>query len=244
MGVGIIFMFWSGSRTGILTGIIGLAVLLRTRIGLWLGVGIVCAILIMIGMHFLGDQITGTAHLFATNDSRSVVWGRLWNAFLANPLIGNHNEGEAGESSYLSVAACFGLYGLLPMLLTLSLIWNEARKLNRARSNFGSGGLLPNIVLAWILSISLVWAFECYLIGTTTDFVFTLYIMLAIMTFLMDPPMMRLMQMEQASQMPYNAAAGYQAYWDSDGMELHDPLLGHSVPAPGAWEEQLIGNYR
>lgn len=196
--VALILIIWSGSRTGAMLSIVGMAMFFRARLGLWLRVLAVGGVLLLAGLQTFGDQLAGSAHLFATNNSRAHTWSVLWDSFVQHPLFGTGTGGNAGENSYLSVACSYGiLFGVIPLAIALWQLVKGAWRVNGLRAYLGTSSVVPRLVPAWVVTMMLAWMFEAYLVGTTTDFVATLYIILAIMAALHDPNFIYLLQMEE-----------------------------------------------
>jgi hypothetical protein len=183
----VIFLVWTGSRTGIIATLVGVLLFFRAKLGRFLGVGILVGIFVLLSMQIYTESTAGFTDLFARGDTRSHVWGLLIQGFLDNPMWGSMTEQfGAAESSYLSVAGSLGLYGVIPLATFMAITARQLYKLERARKYLGDEIMLANLVTAGIISLAVGAIFEGYLLGLLAFPVFVLYIYLALLRFLLD----------------------------------------------------------
>jgi hypothetical protein len=123
LAINLLFLIWTGSRTGGLMFIIGLMSILYARIGKAVLLFPV-ALLVVWGLAALATALEINANLerFVSleNTRQGVIAGQL-TAIVENPLIGVGWRGEAisTENSYLGG---FGAYGIIYFLLTVVLL--------------------------------------------------------------------------------------------------------------------------
>ncbi len=119
----VVLVGWTGSRTGTLMTMIGLAAVLYTR----LGRTIIFAPFVVAGvfgiitlMESAGIKL-GLDRLTSTHDTRSEAWGVLLDSAMENPVFGVGTRGAgAAENSFLLATASYG-FGSLATLLVLAL---------------------------------------------------------------------------------------------------------------------------
>ncbi len=131
VSIGVVyFLILTGSRTGLLMGVISILLFYRNNGGAWFRIVCLVAIIAAIAIPFLqpenlsasstGIDSTVSDRFTTYNNSRSGVIDGMLNSFSENILFGTPMQGERmgyGENSWLSVAANLGLAGLIPMLL-------------------------------------------------------------------------------------------------------------------------------
>jgi hypothetical protein len=169
----IIMLVWSGSRGGVLMALVGVALLFRVKLGRLAVGGAVVAIFVMLAVTWIfPEHNVLSEHLLSTEDTRTGVWLRLggtfwkarWRADSGEPAFPRRGCLAIGESSYLSIAARFGLVCLIPFGLSMFYIARASLRLERSRREFADV-LLPDLVNAGIVQILLGAVFEGYLLG-------------------------------------------------------------------------------
>lgn len=120
LGINLLLLAWTGSRTGIGMFAIGSVGVLYTRLGravLFMPVALVLAyvgfkiILSVTGMEIGVDRIA------STENTRGYAWWKLYTTGMENPLFGvGLEEAEKSENSWLYAFAAFGL-GMLSLTL-------------------------------------------------------------------------------------------------------------------------------
>lgn len=123
IAINLLFLGWSGSRTGGLMFMIGLMAVLYSRIGKAILLLPVAVVLLWM-LSLLADALQIGANLerfVSTNNTRDWVWTGMLEAAFENPLIGvGWRSGEIGtENSYLGALSA---YGILYFILTISLL--------------------------------------------------------------------------------------------------------------------------
>jgi hypothetical protein len=125
-GLNLVFLLWTGSRTGMGIFTLGAASVLVSRFSRVILLVPIVAGIVMVTLTLLGDaasDISSTAdRLTSTEDSRTHAWGAMWQVFVDNPVIGGgpgkEERGGRSENSYLYGLAAFGAgMGLLLLML-------------------------------------------------------------------------------------------------------------------------------
>lgn len=183
----LVFLVWTGSRTGLLMSVIGLGLVFRARIGRMLGATIVIGVFTLLSFQIYSESTLSITGMFIRGDTRSQVWRGLFERFLENPFAGEVGEmWSVGESSYLSTAANSGLIGLLPLALFVgATVWGLFG-LQRVRRRLGEEVMLADLITASLVSLLVGAIFEGYLLGTMTFQVFCLYAYIALMRFVRE----------------------------------------------------------
>ncbi|HMN42084.1 MAG TPA: hypothetical protein PKE29_14665 [Phycisphaerales bacterium] len=121
--VNLLFLVWTGSRTGGLMFVLGLSLVLYTRIGnavLLMPIGV----LLVWGLSYLADALQISSNLqrfISTENTREGVLSGQIRAALENPILGaGWRSGTVGtENSYLGA---LGAYGIICFFIILCLL--------------------------------------------------------------------------------------------------------------------------
>lgn len=187
VGCLVLFLIWTGSRTGLLMTLVALGLLFRTRIVRGMGVVLICGIFFLAASLVFSEGTADAGRLISTKDTRTHNWKMLAEEFLSSPLTGIvHDDVDIAEMSYLSIAArCgvagIGLFAVFGVLAGISIITIQHEK-----HELGEYALLGDLVTAGLVSLAVGANFEGFLLGTLTNQIFVLYIYLAILAFLLD----------------------------------------------------------
>jgi hypothetical protein len=189
LGMSVAFILMSGSRAAVIVSIFGVIVFFRRRLGQFLLASLVAVGVLLVGIQLLGIGDSISSHLFSTDNSRAEAWRRLWQEFLSRPLIGVGTESAAGESSYLSVLAQYGLIGSIPFFIAIWLMLRDSVRIVRKRGQFAFGkhAILADVAVATLIEILVSGVFDNHLMATLSPAVFLIYLFLAIYAFLLDP---------------------------------------------------------
>jgi uncharacterized membrane protein YbaN (DUF454 family) len=174
------FLLQTGSRTGLLMGMISILLFYRNNGGAWLKVILFIGISAALLMPFLGtDSVTSSVGISSsvsdrftsTNNTRAEVWNYMLADFSNNIVFGVPLYGERlgyGENSWLAAGAALGLVGFIPMLLMgwecVKMIWQLNQLGNRNRYYF----FQSSAVMAGLGSLLLGSIFEPFLLGNIT----------------------------------------------------------------------------
>ncbi|HEY1684503.1 MAG TPA: O-antigen ligase family protein [Tepidisphaeraceae bacterium] len=186
----LVMLLWTASRTGALMAATGIVLLFRHRVGRLLGAGILVGILVLIVLNFTSSESSSQieySRLISTQDTRSYVWSGLLRQFAENPIMGilPNSEIELGESSYLSVAARFGLIGLVPLLIAMWMTVPSLLKLQRVKRSFPDP-MLADFVLAAFGQIFIGAFCEGYLASILQVMIFIIYCCYTLAAFLLE----------------------------------------------------------
>ncbi len=126
LAINLLFLMWTGSRTGALMLVVGAAGVLYTRIGRAIALLPLAAIMFW-GLWYLSDLLqigSSVERLVSSENTREGVWSRQIEAALSSPLFGiGWTEAIGGsESSYLGG---FAAYGIVFLLLVLTLLFGS-----------------------------------------------------------------------------------------------------------------------
>jgi hypothetical protein len=141
IGINLLFVAWTASRTGVLMLVLGAAFVLYNRLGklvLLLPVGGV----LLFGLSFLADELQITSNierLTSTENTRAGVWSAQLANIMESPIIGvGWHETGGSESSWLGGFAGYGLGMFLLMVAFLAWsmwrcasLWIRRRRLPR-----------------------------------------------------------------------------------------------------------------
>jgi hypothetical protein len=173
------FLLLTGSRTGLLMGVVSILLFYRNNGGVWFRVIFFLAILAALVMPFLqpealsssstGIDASVSARFTSTNNSREGVWDGMWSAFMDNILFGVPLEQGGrlgyGENSWLAVGAALGLVGFIPMIMmgweSVKMIWQLIQLSNRNSYYF----FQSSVVIAGLGSMLVGSCFEPFLLG-------------------------------------------------------------------------------
>lgn len=121
LGVDIILLGWTGSRTGLGMTVLAVTGVLYARFGraiLWLPVIALLAVLTFEAFKALGLTI-GFERLASTENTRAAAWSNLLQNGLSSPVIGMGVEGAGdSENGYLYGFAAYG-FGMVLLILAL-----------------------------------------------------------------------------------------------------------------------------
>jgi hypothetical protein len=179
--VSVYFLLLSGSRTGLIMGVVSILLFYRNNGGAWIRVILFLAIAAALIVPFLGaDSLSSSStgidasvsdRFTSNNDSRAGAWNGMWNGFSNNILFGTPLQGDRlgyGENSWLAAGDQLGLVGFIPMLLmgweSLKLIWQLNQLGNRDSYYF----FQCSTVIAGLGSMLIGSCFEAYLLGNIT----------------------------------------------------------------------------
>ncbi|XVJ60973.1 MAG: hypothetical protein HEQ23_16920 [Tepidisphaera sp.] len=118
------YCLWTGSRTCILVTGTGTLFVLYSRIGRFVLLLPVLAVVLLAGYQLagsLGLSSSAVERLVSTQNTRETVWKILLEDAFQNPIFGSgFNETRANENSYL---VAFGAYGVFVGTLVLTLLF-------------------------------------------------------------------------------------------------------------------------
>lgn len=133
-----IFVLWTGSRTGALVTLIGLAFVFYSRIGRAVIFAPVIAVFgygLLVLATDMGVKF-GFERLVSTDDTRSVAWMTLLNTGLSSPMFGvGTTYAGASENSFLFGFAAYGVGVVFLLFIAMVVTMVVCVKLLAARSS-------------------------------------------------------------------------------------------------------------
>ncbi len=212
VGIMVVFLLWSGSRTCVGMAAISLIVLFRFQFRRVLLMALVGGISVAAVFYFYrGTDDIVNEHLISTEDTRSAVWAGQFHDFMRAPLFGSLEQGSfgVGENSYLATASNFGIFGTAPLLLSVGLTsWGMIR-LWRCRARLGQHAMLAELIVAGLLAAGVGALFEGYLVATLAFPMYFVYIYQGMLYFLLQ-----VAESPQFVQVPASAMQEYDDYID------------------------------
>lgn len=127
LAINLLFLVWTGSRTGALSFVVGASFVLYSRIGKAVLLLPVAALLVW-GLFTLAVELKiyeNLERLVSTENTREQVWTNMLTNALENPLIGvGFSDAGGSENSYLLGFASYGIaYFLMTIILLLGSMW-------------------------------------------------------------------------------------------------------------------------
>lgn len=187
LGFCTIFLLWTGSRTGLLSVIVGLTVLFYDKVS---RLAIVIALLAAStfgALQVFSDSLEHANRLVSTQDTRSAAWIRMYETYTNNFVWGIPNfNGSSGECTYLSIAAGMGTFGVVFMIIFLICTTVFLYSLLKNKHLLGEYSRMANLIASGIITILVACLLDDYLLGTTTWQTYFLYTYFAIGTFLIE----------------------------------------------------------
>lgn len=182
-----LLLIWTGSRTWVAMPLLGVAVLFHRRLGRALVILAITAGCAWMAAGWLTESTASAERLASLHDSRSQIWLKQIQVFLANPVFGTGAE-QPQESSYLGAAANYGIIGAGLLALFVVLTGLQLFRLHRAASRWlaGEDKFLVDLVLALAIVVFTGALGEGYLLGTLSLAIFTLYMVMAVTAFILD----------------------------------------------------------
>ena len=175
------FLLLTGSRTGLIMGVISIVLFYRNNGGAWFRMIFFLAILAALVLPFLqpdslsssstGIDASVSNRFTSTNNTREDVWNGMWSAFMNNIVFGSPLEGDRmgfGENSWLAAGSNLGLVGFIPMMMmgweSVKMIWRLNQLSNRDSYYFSQS----SVIMAGLGSMLIGSCFEPFLLGNLT----------------------------------------------------------------------------
>jgi len=187
----VVFLLWSGSRTGVLMTLTGLGLMFRHQLGRLLETTILVAAMVMFAWQVtdFGESSAIIQQRFGRSvlvNTREGTWNYMLRIFVENPAFGSPEDVGGSENSYLGALARFGLVGTAPLFVSMTMVLMALVKLNRKRSGFEEHAILVDLVTGGFFSLAIGAVFEGYLMATLTPMLYMIYIYMAITAYLVD----------------------------------------------------------
>jgi hypothetical protein len=191
LAINLLFLMWTGSRTGLLMLVLGTMAVLSTRIGKAIALLPVAALLFF-GLWYLSDLLqigSSVERLVSNDDTRHQVWTHQLEAALSSPLIGvgwNENVGGS-ESSYFGGFAAYGIgFLLLILAFVFFSIGRCAYLLRNRRVLSGTDRTLVDIFIGFNAAYFGGAAFEGYLLARSSTTMVMMLMFAGIGTYLKE----------------------------------------------------------
>jgi len=177
LGLIVFGLIWTGSRTGTLSAIVAILLFYRYRGGQFLRWVLVFAIILVIIVSFMPNDLglfdlgSSLNKLSSQSNTREDVWEAQWEAFMNYPIFGQPFTGDRlryGESSWLAAGAALGLLGFVPLVLFGLESVKMIRKLDRFAIKCPDYYLHCSVVIAGLVSLLLGSFTEAYLLANIT----------------------------------------------------------------------------
>jgi hypothetical protein len=186
------FLLLTGSRTGLIMGVISILLFYRNNGGIWFRLILFLAIFAALIAPFLqpetlsssstGIDASVSSRFTSTNNTRADAWSGMWSGFMNNIIFGSPLQSGRlgyGENSWLAAGDQLGLVGFIPMILmgweSLKLIW----QLNQLSSRNSYYFFQASVVIAGLGAMLVGSFFEPFLLGNIT------FSMLSFLTYLL-----------------------------------------------------------
>lgn len=240
-GLAVVFLIWTGSRTGFLTALAGIGLFFRARIGRFMGAAIIAAIFAVLFISAFPNSLGNSERLFSVQDTRSANWKSELNLFVSHPIFGVGTGASPVESSYITVASRLGCVGLILLGSMATLIVVSLQKLSRLKRALGDADdrLLLEAIGAGIGGIAVACLGEGALLGTTTLTVVSLYIFLGILRFLTDEASAAILESEIGQHTYYTGPASSTTFgiFDDGEWEINQSGAAAESGSPEHWSE-------
>lgn len=154
----VVFVLWTGSRTGLLCGLIGMTAIFYARIGraVFFAPVIAGAIYGLVTLATAMGVQFGFERLTSTQDTRTEKWWTLWENGLANPIIGmGLQEAGGSENGFLYGFASYGIG--VPLLLLLYMFISIFICLRLLRTRFSVAPMGKRLVDLCIGFFAIYW---------------------------------------------------------------------------------------
>jgi len=187
----VVFLLWSGSRTGVLMTLTGLGLMFRHQLGRLLETTLLVAATVMFAWQVtnFGESSAVIQERFGRSvlvNTRESGWDAMLRTFAANPVFGSVKNVWATESSYLGALARFGVVGTAPLFVSMTMVLMALVKLNRKRSRLGEHAIFVDLVTGGFFSLAIGAVFEGFLMATLTPMLYMILIYMAITAYLVD----------------------------------------------------------
>lgn len=185
-----LMLLWTGSRTGVLSGLVGFMMFNRAQVGRILVLGALAG-LVVLGLSFVfTESFIGINRLIEGENTRREVWALALDEFAAAPLFGVIGQRDdtvsAVESSLFSTLSLLGLSGGLPLLLFVCMYGALLLRVWSLRRQGRTLPLAADLCMAWGAVLLVASVFEGFLLGIQAFAITMLYLNLAITAYLVD----------------------------------------------------------
>ncbi len=154
----VVFVLWTGSRTGLITTVAGLTAIFYARIGKAVLFAPVVAGAVY-GLVLLATEMGvkfGFERLTSSSDTRSDKWSTMWETGMSNPVIGvGLTEAGGSENGFLYGFASFGI--TVPMVLLVMMIVTGFLCMRLVANRFGAQPHVKRLIDLCIGFFTMYW---------------------------------------------------------------------------------------
>lgn len=176
-----VVLVWTGSRTGMLSTLVGVTILFRRRIAAFVVViGVVVAVAVAFATA-LGEVETSFERLESTDNTRADVWMMGLEEFAQRPIfgtlgLGSERDTKVIESTVIQTLQTMGIVALPLLLWVYAAILGAMLRLRRLAKEDPELAPLADFSLAVWGMLLVMSLFEAVLLGITTFFALMLYV--------------------------------------------------------------------
>lgn len=192
IGIAVLLLIWTGSRTSVLATAVGVAVIFRKRLGSMILVGGFVLAAVFVASLFLGDAEDILERVQSTENTRAEVWLVGLQEFLKYPIFGTLGMGQdvdlkVVESTPIQTLQVLGVVGFAFLFFVYLAIATSMRRLFVLRKQVPERGPLIDYVLGVWATLLVMSLFEAVFLGVITFFTITIYLLSSMTAFLLDP---------------------------------------------------------
>ena len=188
IGILALWIIWTGSRTSVLTAMVGLVFTYRLRIGRLALLGLSAGTVLLVAMSFFVESTDTIERLTSGTNTRAAVWQNSLREFMGSPIFGTMPLGyESGsESSYISALANMGLIGMIALMVPFGSMALGALRALRLRAMRPDLGAQCDFYVGMVAALLVINAFEAFAFGVLTLPVMIMYSVYALDGFLVE----------------------------------------------------------
>ena len=188
IGILAIWILWTGSRTSVLTTMVGLVFTYRLRLGGLALLGLAAGTVVLVAVTFFEARTDTIERLTSGENTRAAVWANSLSAFAGSPIFGTMPLGyESGsESTYISALANMGLIGAVALAVPFGSMVLGAFRALRLRAMRPDLGAQCDFYVGMVAALLVINAFEAFAFGILTLPVMIMYSVFALDGFLAE----------------------------------------------------------
>lgn len=188
IGILALWIIWTGSRTSVLTTMVGLVFTYRLRLGRLALLGLAAGAVLLVAMSFFEESTDTIQRLTSGENTRAAVWAYSLGEFAGSPVFGTMPLGyESGsESSYISALANLGIIGGIALLVPFGSMVLGALRALRLKAMRPDLGAQCDFYVGMVAALLVVNAFEAFAFGVLSLPVMIMYSVFALDGFLAE----------------------------------------------------------
>ena len=185
IGFSVLLIAWTGSRTGALATVLGIALIFRKRAVALILVGGFTVLMGIVAASMFGEADEAFERITSTDNTRREVWIGGLQEFVQRPLFGTLGDRFSAdvkvvESTPIQTLQVLGVSGFIPLLIVYGCIVACVFRIQHLRRSMEE--LRPSIdyvTAMWAMTL-LMSAFEAIFLGILTFFNLTIYMLAGI----------------------------------------------------------------